>query len=90
VRIIFRSFEPSVWKVEILRGLLSSLVIFCATFAFKKGKQFFEAMNAKLDVIKDNHLTHIEGATSRTAELMEKMWKGRSKQTCVTPKRTLT
>ena len=79
---IIDQLSPNTLRIglEITLALLSSLAIFCATFAFHKGRQFFAAMDSKLDVIKDNHLTHIQAATSRTAELMEKMVEGQRQE----------
>ncbi|MFL6314724.1 MAG: hypothetical protein ACJ71W_21675 [Terriglobales bacterium] len=58
--------------------LLFSIVGFAATFVFKKTKGFFETMDQKLDVIKDNHLTHIETSTGKTVELLEKLVEGQN------------
>lgn len=60
---------------EIAIGLLFSLTATVATFSFKKSKQFFEAMDQKLNVIKDNHLHTIQENTGQTVELLEDLVK---------------
>lgn len=54
--------------------LLLSIVGLGATFVFN----FFSGMNAKLDVIKDNHLHTIQDNTGKTVTLLEKVVEGQN------------
>ena len=67
------------WALGISITLLLSLVATCTRFLYRKSRDFFAGMNAKLDTITENHLTHIEQSTSRSAELLERIVDGTEK-----------
>jgi hypothetical protein len=63
---------------EILVALFCSLATFTAGFFLKRAKAFFSGMDAKLDTIQSNHLTHIELHTAKSVELLEKILGGQN------------
>jgi hypothetical protein len=66
------------WALGISITLLLSLVATCTRFLYRKSRDFFAGMNAKLDTIQNNHLHTIQENTGRSAELLEKLVEGQA------------